>query len=105
MRRFLSFRDFDWVLLGFVLLICTLGVVEIYSTTYGTKFAGSHVRQIYWILAGLILMFVMSWVNYQLLLERSHWIYIAAVASLLAVALFGKKYLGARRWIQLPGGQ
>ncbi|HET6842680.1 MAG TPA: rod shape-determining protein RodA [Candidatus Angelobacter sp.] len=105
MRRFLSFRDFDWVLLGFVLLICTLGVIEIYSTTYGTKFAGSHVRQIYWIVAGLGLMFVISLVNYQLLLERSHLIYVAAVAALLAVAFFGKKYLGAKRWIQLPGGQ
>jgi rod shape determining protein RodA len=27
------------------------------------------------------------------------------VVSLVAVALFGRKYLGARRWIQLPGGQ
>jgi rod shape determining protein RodA len=106
MRRFLSFRDFDWTLLGFVLLICLLGVVEIYSTTYGTpKFSGVYVKQIYWILGGLAVMFLMSLINYQALLERSHWFYIAAVVALLAVALFGKKYLGARRWIQLPGGQ
>jgi len=60
MQRVLTFRDFDWVLLGFVLLICGLGVVEIYSTCYDTKFAGAHIKQIYWILAGLVLMFVMS---------------------------------------------
>ncbi len=106
MRRFLSFRDFDWTLLAFVLLICLLGVVEIYSTTYGTpKFAGVYVKQIYWILGGLAVMFLVSLINYQALLERSHWFYIAAVVALLAVTLFGKKYLGARRWIQLPGGQ
>ena len=52
MRRMISFRDFDWVLLAFVLLICTLGVVEVYSTTFGSKFAGVHVKQIYWILGG-----------------------------------------------------
>ena len=52
MRRLISFRDFDWLLLTFVLIICSLGVLEIYSTTYGTKFAGAHVRQIYWILGG-----------------------------------------------------
>ena len=105
MRRMISFRDFDWVLLAFVLLICSLGVIEIYSSTYGTKFAGSHVKQIYWILAGLGLMFMVSLINYQVLLENAHWLYIASLASLLAVAVFGKKYLGARRWIQLPGGQ
>jgi rod shape determining protein RodA len=105
MRRMISFRDFDWVLLTFILLICLLGVTEIYSTTWGTKFAGAHIRQIYWILGGLGLMFMVSLINYQVLLENSHWLYIASLASLLAVALFGKKYLGARRWIQLPGGQ
>src|SRR5438270_2519941 len=101
----ISFRDFDWVLLGFVLLICFLGVIEIYSTTWGTKFAGAHIRQIYWIIAGLMLMFLVSLVNYQVLLENSKWFYIASLLSLLVVAVFGKKYLGARRWIQLPGGQ
>ncbi|HMC30662.1 MAG TPA: rod shape-determining protein RodA [Candidatus Angelobacter sp.] len=105
MRRMISFRDFDWVLLAFVLLICSLGVLEIYSTTYGTKFAGAHVRQIYWIMAGLALMLTVSLINYQVLLENAHWFYIASIGSLLAVALLGKKYLGAKRWIQLPGGQ
>ena len=105
MRRMISFRDFDWLLLTFVLLICALGVLEIYSTTYGTKFAGAHVRQIYWIMAGLAVMLAVSLINYQVLLENAHWLYIASVASLLAVTIFGKKYLGARRWILLPGGQ
>jgi rod shape determining protein RodA len=105
MRRLISFRDFDWVLLTFVLLICALGVLEIYSTTYNTKFAGAHIRQIYWIMAGLAVMLTISLINYQILLENAHWLYIASVVSLLAVAIFGKKYLGARRWIQLPGGQ
>jgi rod shape determining protein RodA len=105
MRRLISFRDFDWVLLAFVLLICALGVIEIYSTTYGTKFAGAHVRQIYWVLAGVALMFIVSLLNYQILLENSLWFYGAAILALLAVTFFGKKYLGARRWVQLPGGQ
>ncbi|HEY6249132.1 MAG TPA: FtsW/RodA/SpoVE family cell cycle protein, partial [Candidatus Angelobacter sp.] len=101
----ISFRDFDWVLLTFVLIICTCSVVEVYSTTYGTKFAGAHIRQIYWITGGLVLMFLVSLLNYQILLENSHWFYAAAVGSLLAVTFFGKKYLGAKRWVQLPGGQ
>jgi rod shape determining protein RodA len=110
MRRLVKFGDFDWLLLAFVLLICSLGVLEIYSSTYGTKFAATtgtplYIKQIYWILGGMVIMFIMSMVNYQLLLENSHWLYIASFISLLAVAIFGKKYLGARRWILLPGGQ
>ena len=48
----------------------------------------------------------MSAVNYQvLLLDRIHWFYVAAVASLVAVLLFGQKFLGARRWIKkCPAG-
>src|SRR6202142_1923863 len=104
MSRYVSYRDFDWVLMGFVLAICTLGVVQIHSATEHTKFAGSHIRQIYWILGGLGAMFLISLVNYQAILEQIHWMYIVALASLIAVILFGQKYLGARRWIKLPGG-
>jgi rod shape determining protein RodA len=104
MSRYVSFRDFDWVLLIFVLLICGLGVMEIRSATMHTKFAGSHLKQIYWVVAGVGMMFLMSLVNYQALLEQIHWFYIAAVASLVAVMVFGQKYLGARRWIKMPGG-
>ncbi|HEY6971175.1 MAG TPA: rod shape-determining protein RodA [Candidatus Angelobacter sp.] len=105
MRRMISFRDFDWVLLTFVLIICACSVIEVYSTTYGTKFAGAHIKQVYWVLGGLLVMFLMSMVNYQVLVENSHWLYGAAILSLLAVTIFGKTYLGAKRWVQLPGGQ
>src|SRR6266699_3295758 len=98
MSRNISFRDFDWTLLTFVLIICGLGVMEIRSATLHTKFAGAHIRQIYWVGGGVVGMFLMSLVNYQKLLDRVHWIYIAAIVSLMSVMLFGQKYLGARRW-------
>jgi rod shape determining protein RodA len=104
MSRYVSFRDFDWVLLGFVLLICGMGVMEIRSATMHTKFAGAHVKQVYWVVAGVGLMFVMSLINYQALLDRVYWFYIAAIASLMAVLVLGQRYLGAKRWIRMPGG-
>ncbi|HKU25586.1 MAG TPA: rod shape-determining protein RodA, partial [Candidatus Sulfotelmatobacter sp.] len=105
MRRFISFRDFDWVLLAFVLIICAVGTFEIYSATRQTKFIGFQTKQVYWIIGGLILMFLSSIVNYQALLENIHWFYIASILSLLAVAAVGTRVLGAKRWIKLPGGQ
>ena len=104
MSRYVSYRDFDWLLLVFVLLICGLGVMEIHSATMHTKFAGAHVKQVYWVLAGVGAMFLISLVNYQALLEQIHWFYIAGLGSLMAVMVFGQKYLGARRWIKMPGG-
>src|SRR6266436_2637792 len=105
MSRYVSYRDFDWLLLVFVLPICGLGITEIHSATVHTKFAGAHIKQLYWIVGGLIGMFLMSLLNYQALLEQVHWMYIAAIASLMSVMIFGQKYLGARRWIKMPGGQ
>ena len=104
MSRYVSFRDFDWLLMGFVLAICGLGVLQIHSATEHTKFAGAHIRQVYWIVAGVGVMFMVSLLNYQALLEKIHWFYVVALASLIAVRLFGEKYLGARRWIKLPRG-
>ncbi|MBO0912447.1 MAG: rod shape-determining protein RodA [Acidobacteria bacterium] len=104
MARNISFRDFDWVLVAFVLIISTLGVVEIRSATMYTKFAGVHTKQVYWIVGGLAGMLLMSILNYQVLLEKVHWMYIGAVASLMVVLVFGQRYLGARRWVRLPGG-
>src|SRR5207245_5874127 len=105
MSRYISFRDFDWLLLVFVLLICGLGVMEIRSATSHTRFAGSHIKQVYLVLGGVAAMFVVSLISYQALLEKVHWLYIVSVASLMSVLMFGQKYLGARRWIKMPGGQ
>lgn len=76
-------------------------MVEIYSATLSTKFAGVHLKQVYWVLGGVGLMFAMSLINYQALIERVPLMYVIAIGSLLAVAVFGKKYLGARRWVQM----
>src|SRR6266446_1439342 len=105
MSRYVSYRDFDWLLLVFVLLICGLGITEIHSATVHTKFAGAHIKQLYWIGGGVAGMFLFSLLNYQALLDKIHWMYIAAIGSLMAVMVFGQKYLGARRWIKMPGGQ
>jgi len=103
MRRYVSYRDFDWLLLGLVLLVCMIGVIQIYSATLHTRFAGAHIKQIYWIASGVGMMFLVSLISYEALLDRIHWFYGAAVISLVAVLVVGQRYLGARRWIKLWG--
>jgi rod shape determining protein RodA len=101
MRRMLSFRDFDWVLLGTVLLLCTISVLEIYSATLHTKYTGFHTKQIYWIGGGLVAMFIFSRIDYHKLIDFVSWAYGFCVVSLVVVLVVGQKVLGARRWIRL----
>ena len=98
------FRDFDWTLLGFVGLMATISVFEIYSATLHTKFHGFHTRQLGFFAIGLVLMFAVSMIDYHRLLGIANWAYAVSIVSLVAVKLVGKKVLGARRWIALPGG-
>ena len=118
MRRFLSFRDFDWALLGLVLLLCAVSVLEIYSATLHTKYAavpgffndqkiwvpghiGFHTKQMFWIGGGLAAMFLFSKIDYHRLLDWVPWAYGFSLVALVAVKLVGTKVLGARRWIKI----
>ncbi len=115
MRRFMSFREFDWTLLGLVLVLCTVSVLEIYSATLHTKYAaydyyvgaahmkqmGFYTKQILWIAGGLAAMFLFSKIDYHRLLDWAPWAFGLGVVALVAVKLFGTRVLGARRWIRL----
>lgn len=98
------FRDFDWTLLTFVLILCAISVVEIRSATAMTKFHGFEYKQIGFLAAGLVLMFLISVVDYHRLLDLVPWAYGLSLVALLAVKLVGQKVMGARRWINLGGG-
>lgn len=104
MRRLITFRDFDWTLLGFVMILSIISILEIYSATLHTKFVGFHKLQMMWLLGGLAAMFIFSVIDYHILVDFIHWIYGFCVVSLVAVLAVGTKVLGARRWIKLPGG-
>ncbi|MDI3253619.1 rod shape-determining protein RodA [Pseudacidobacterium ailaaui] len=104
MRRFLSFRDFDWTLLGFVLVLSIISILEIYSATLHTKFVGFHKMQVLWLLGGLAAMFALSVIDYHRLLDWIHWIYGFCIVSLIAVLAVGTRVNGGKRWIKLPGG-
>lgn len=99
-----TFKRIDWFLLVLVLMISALGVMEIYSATYRTKFAGAHEKQIYWILAGLVLMFLMTLVDYHTLMEHVPLMYLVSLGLLFTVLVVGRKTFGSRRWIPLTGG-
>ena len=102
--RFSSFRDFDWPLLGMIGLLSVFSVLEIKSATLHTKFHGFDHKQIGFLLVGLVLMFLVSLIDYHRLIDLAPWAYGVSLVSLVAVKIVGQKVLGARRWINLGGG-
>jgi rod shape determining protein RodA len=104
MRRFSSFRDFDWTLLTLVLLMSVISVLEIRSATLHTKFRGFEERQVAFLLVGILLMFVISVIDYHRLVDIAPWLYGAGLLSLVAVKLVGTSVMGGKRWINLGGG-
>jgi rod shape determining protein RodA len=98
------FRDFDWFLLGLVLLLSVISVLEIRSATAMTKFHGFQQKQMLFLAVGLVGMFAISLIDYHRLLDIAYWAYGISLIALVAVKLVGTKVLGARRWINLGGG-
>ena len=71
MSEGVRYREFDWFLFGLVVLISTLGILEIYSTTQNQpRFATMYLRQLAWVGVGLVVMFLVSRIDYQI--GRAH---------------------------------
>ena len=96
-------RDYDWWLLAILAAICTLGVIEIYSATHGSSLVGMHMKQLRWLGIGIVVMFVVSRIDYHLILDQAPILYLVGVAALIAVLLVGHTRFGAKRWIPILG--
>ena len=104
MSKYLSPRDIDWTVLLIVLLICGVGVLQIYSATRDTDFTSSWWKQIVYVAGGLFLMWLMMAVDYHSMLHYVPALYIASVALLLITAFVGEKTYGGRRWLPVGFG-
>ncbi|HMS92483.1 MAG TPA: rod shape-determining protein RodA [Candidatus Saccharibacteria bacterium] len=100
----LQFRRFDAILLAATALLILLGLIVLYSS--GLK-AGSTAnqldtsRQIIYVGVGLLIFWVVSRIDYNVLRNYSNLLYITMVGFLLLVEIFGATRLGATRWISL----
>ncbi len=103
MARYRSFRDMDWPLLAISLIICALGVLQIYSATRDTRWQDAWWKQIIWIGIALGLMWLITSIDYHTLLGQVPLLYGSSLAALGAVLLVGKLVFGSRRWIKILG--
>ena len=99
-QRFMPlFRGFDLPLLVVVFLLAGAGLLGMYSAGFdhGTRFV-DHGRNM--VIAGAIL-FMVSQVPPQKIMQFAVPLYVAGVALLVAVALFGITKKGATRWVNV----
>lgn len=103
-RVLLQFRRFDGILLAATALLILLGLIVLYSS--GLK-AGSTVnqldtsKQIIYVGVGLLIFWIISRTDYNVLRNYSFLLYVVMVGFLLIVEVFGATRLGATRWINL----
>src|SRR5919108_2945430 len=101
-RRMLM--NIDWMLLLMVGGIVTWGLVTVYSATHGrleTHLDDLYLKQIYWLGAGLVLMVLVTLVDYQLLSRAAYPLLAVGILLLMAVFVVGRVAYGARRWLGL----
>jgi len=103
MARYRSYRDLDWPLLLISLIICGLGVLQIYSATRDTRWEDAWWKQLIWIGVALGLMWVVTSIDYHTLLGQIPLLYALSVTALVGVLLAGRLVFGSRRWIRILG--
>jgi len=104
MTRHLSPRELDWTLTIISLVICGVGILQIYSATRDTIWQDAWWKQIIYIAAGLVLMWLTSLIDYHTLMNYVFPFYALSVVALFGVLLIGKQAFGSRRWIPVAGG-
>lgn len=102
MLRNLSWRYFDFWLLGAVVLATAFGTTMIRSAIAGNEVLQPLInRQIYFALAGVVLIFIVAAIDYRLWLSIYRPILFVILVFLVTLTGFGQTAFGAQRWFQV----
>lgn len=96
-------KKLDWVLVIGVLLLCLVGLLSIYSTSFKQDPTFFY-KQLAFIIAGFFLMLIFALLDYRIF--RNHprlliILYILSILLLVGVLIFGKEIRGAFSWFRI----
>jgi rod shape determining protein RodA len=94
-------QNIDWVLVIYLLLNSMVGLIVIYSGSHYLP-GDYHLKQIIWIIIGLVALFIFISIDYKFLVAWSPYFYVGVIVILGGVLLFGKTVSGTKGWIKLP---
>ena len=98
--HFLNF--FDYFLLFSVLILVTTGILFIYSSginSTGDLVSNEYSKQIIFAAAGLVIMMIMTFLDYRKLSQWSLFLFIGINIVLVYTRIAGTKVNGARSWL------
>lgn len=95
--------NFDWALLLTGLIISTIGVFNIYSSTYPHTGSGLplYIKQIYWLFLGGATVALILFFDYRTFVRHGYILYAFCLILLVLVMLLGRSTSGSQRWLQL----
>jgi rod shape determining protein RodA len=94
------FENIDWILIGLLILNSFVGVLVIYSAS--RHLPGDYYwRQLIFLAGGLVVLFILLTIDYQVLLTFSFYIY-GALMFVLTLMLVFSRFISKGSWIRLP---
>ncbi len=93
------FKNMEWWILIFAVILCIIGFVALYSTTYSDGL-DDFKKQIVWFIIGIIAMTIVTFIDYKVLTKISPILYGITIVLLIAV-LFTNAINGASSWFQI----
>src|SRR5437773_1888053 len=92
-------RDFDWLLFAAPILLSIISLIEIYSSTMSFASTNYFLRQLAWVLVGIVFLFIVSAMDYHAVAERIPWIYVVSVLGLIYTLAVGRTVNGSKSWL------
>jgi rod shape determining protein RodA len=94
--------EIDFFLLMAALILTIFGILFIYSSglnSTGAVVSTEYIRQIIWATGGLVIILLLSIVDYRRIRDLSLYLYLGILVLLVYTCLFGRLVHGARAWI------
>lgn len=109
MRKTNILSKIDWVTILLYTLLMLVGWVNIYAAVYNVEhhsifdITQRYGKQLMWIGASLVLMFVIMLIDSRFFTAFSYHIYGVAIMLLIVTLLFSTSVKGAKAWIKIGG--
>jgi len=103
--RIRNFLEIDFIILFAVICLTAVGILFIYSSglsSPGTHMATEYLRQIVWVLFGLVLALAISMFNYKRVYDLTIYFYLGTMA-LLVITFLLARFAHGSRWLRIGG--
>ncbi|MFH1427071.1 MAG: FtsW/RodA/SpoVE family cell cycle protein, partial [Patescibacteria group bacterium] len=99
-KIFVYLKNFDWILFFAVLLLVSVGLIEIYSIALSRESIDllNFKKQIFFVILGIFLLFLFALIDFNYLKGLSNYLYLGGILALIAILFFGETIRGSRSW-------